>query len=68
MKQKIISIFNENDFEDNSFSYCIKSFYNSTSKIIKEYKEKDFYFPIISHGIISNPNRNYYSIFYLKIY
>ncbi len=46
MKQKIISIFNENDFEDNSYSYCIKSFYNSTSKIIKEYKEKDFYFQL----------------------
>jgi len=44
-----------------NFSFCIESFYNSTSKEIIKYNEKDFIYPTISSGM-SNPNRTYYGI------
>ena len=44
-----------------NFSFCIESFYNSTSKEIVKYNEKDFIYPTISSGM-SNPNRTYYGI------
>ena len=56
---------NISDYLDDSIyyntTYCIESFYNSTTKIITKYNEKNFTYPIIKHGM-SNLNATFYGI------
>ena len=46
-------------------TFCIESFYNSTSKIITKYNEKNFIYPSIEHGM-SNLNATFYGIIVQK--
>ena len=60
ISKDILSIIDKNEFLTDS--YCIESFYNSTTGIITKYNEKNFTYPSIKHGT-SHPNRTFYSIF-----
>ena len=57
--KNILSIIDDADFLNNSF--CIESFYNSTTGIITKYNDLNFSYPSIKHGM-SNPNFTYYGI------
>jgi hypothetical protein len=59
LNKSILSTLDDADFLNNSF--CIESFYNSTTGIITKYNELNFSYPSIKHGM-SNPNFTYYGI------
>ena len=61
--QNIISIIDDSLYLNNSF--CIESFYNSTTKTTIKYNENNFIYPSIEHGM-SNPNYTYYGIIVQK--
>ena len=61
--QHLLSIIDDSLYYNNSF--CIESFYNSTTKIITKYNENNFIYPSIEHGM-SNPNYTYYGIIVQK--
>jgi len=46
-------------------SYCISKFYNSTTKKIISYKDSDFKFPTVEHGM-SNGKGTYYGTYLQK--
>ena len=60
---------NISDFIDDSIfyntTYCIESFYNSTTKIITKYNEKNFTYPLIKYDM-SNLNAIFYGIIVQK--
>ncbi len=62
LKEEISNIIEDPMYNN---SYCIDSFYNSSSKIITKNKENNFTYPLISHGT-NNPNVTYYSIIIQK--
>ena len=47
------------------YSYCIESFYNSTTGKISKYNQNNFTYPSIAHGM-SNLDRTYYGIIIQK--
>ena len=54
----ISNIINDSNYNN---SYCIDSFYNSTSKIITKNTQSNFSYPLISYGT-NNPNCTFYAI------
>ena len=65
IKVKDNKIHNLIDFELYNTSFCISSFYNSSTKDVISINDKKFIYPILSHGM-SHPNRTYYGIFFQK--
>ena len=65
ISKEILLKINNEVFEKNSTSFCLDSFYNSTTGKTKKYYEKDFIYPKIEHGQ-SNPNATYYGLFIQK--
>jgi len=63
LKKEISNNIEDSYYDNNSF--CIDSFYNSTSKKITKYTESNFTYPSISHGT-NNPNYTYYGIIIQK--
>ena len=51
LNKSILSTLDDADFLNNSF--CIESFYNSTTGIITKYNELNFSYPSIKHGYCS---------------
>ena len=65
IKVKDNTIHNLIDFELYNTSFCISSFYNSSTKDVISINDKKFIYPILSHGM-SHPNSTYYGIFFQK--
>ena len=65
IKVKDNKIHNLIDFELYNTSFCISSFYNSSTKDVISINDKKFIYPILSHGM-SHPNSTYYGIFFQK--
>ncbi len=65
IKVKDNKIHNLIDFELYNTSFCISSFYNSSTKDIISINDKKFIYPILSHGM-SHPNSTFYGIFFQK--
>ena len=63
ISKDIINLLNKTHFLEDSF--CIESYYNSKTKIITKYNEKNFSYPVLRHGA-SHPNRTFYGIFFQK--
>ena len=65
IKVKDNKIHNLIDFELYNTSFCISSFYNSSTKDVISINDKKFIYPILSHGM-SHPNSTFYGIFFQK--